>query len=182
MTDHPPPKSAEELERMLSFGGDENDRKRASFRLMGPLLDPEAVTRETGLPPDVSHRKGDPHIGPRGRQYAPWPNGMWKLSSEQGLSESGNRLDDHLSWLLDRLEPHVHVLRRFRAAQQLTADFYCGYFMGQSNSGFDFSDATLKRIVALGLDASVGIDIYGENADRELDYWLKEAADPADSD
>jgi hypothetical protein len=169
-------------DRMLSFGGGENDHKRASFRLIGPLLDPDAVTRATGLTPEVSHRKGDPHVGAHGRQYQPWPTGVWSLSSEQGLPGSDKHLDDHLAWLLDQLEPHAGDLRRSRTEQQLTADFYCSYFMGQANSGFELSAAILARIVALGLDASVGVDIYGENADRELEYWLKDATERADSE
>lgn len=55
----------------------------------------------------------------------------------------------HLAWLLDQLEPHAEALRRFRTEHQLTADFYCGYFMGQSNGGFDLSGATVARIAGL---------------------------------
>jgi len=42
--------------------------------------------------------------------------------------------------------------------EKLKADFYCGYFMQQSNGGTEFTTSTLGRIVALG--ATLGIDIY----------------------
>jgi hypothetical protein len=168
-------------DRMLSFGGDRNVRKRASFRLGGALLDPDAITRATGLTPDLCHKKGNPHIGSGGREYAPWPNGLWSLSSEHAVPASRSSLDDHLAWLLDQLEPHVEVLRQICAEQQLSADFYCGYFMGQSNSGFELSGATLRRVVALGLGASVGVDIYGERVETELELWVKDAKEAAES-
>lgn len=177
----PPANLPERWDRMLSFGGDEPDRKSASFRLMGPLLDPDAVTLETGLIPESSHRKGDPHVGVHGRQYPPWPSGLWSLSSEHALPALGNHLDDHLAWLLDQLEPHADVLRRICAEQQLRTDFYCGYAMGQANSGIELSGPTLTRIAVLGLGTSVGIEIWGEEADRELEYWLKDATERGDS-
>jgi hypothetical protein len=78
-------------------------------------------------------------------------------------------------WLLDQLEPHTDTLRRLRDEQGLEADFYCGYFMRQSNSGFSVSARTLTRIVGLGLDASFGFDIYGERVETELTLWVKDA-------
>jgi hypothetical protein len=170
----PPP------DRLLHFGGDTPDRKHASFRLMGALLDPDAITRATGLTPSICHRKGEPHVGSHGREYAPWREGLWCLNSEQELPDSGNHLDDHLTWLLDRLHPQAMALRRLAAEQRLRADLGCGYFMGQSNSGFVVSPRNLARIVELGLDASLGFDIYGENVETELELWVKDAKEAAE--
>jgi hypothetical protein len=161
-----------ELDAMLSFGGEKPDQRRASFRLMGDRLDPDAITRATGLTPDVSHRKGDAHTSSRGRHFPPWPNGLWSLPSEQGLPSTGNLLEDHLTWLLDQLEPHSETLMRLSAEQGLTADFWCGYFMGQSNSSFGLTARTLARIAALGAD--LALDIYGENVEAELETWVKQ--------
>jgi hypothetical protein len=136
-----------ELEAMLSFGGDKPDRKRASFRLIGVRLDPDAITRATGLTPSIAHRKGEARPPSSvGRTPPPWPTGVWTLCSEQGLPKIGNHLDDHLTWLLDQLEVHAETLRRLRAECCLRADFYCGYFMGQANSGFQVSASTVGRI------------------------------------
>lgn len=171
-----------ELDAMLGFGGDEPDRKHAGFRLMGERLDPDAITLATGLTPHHSHRKGEQRPASRvGKRPPPWRSGIWILDSEDGLPQTNNHLEDHFTWLLDQLEPHIDVLRRICAERQLSADFYCGYFMGQANSGFVLSAQTLTRIAALDLTASVGVDIYGENADRELRYWLEDAIDRTDS-
>jgi Domain of unknown function (DUF4279) len=179
MADQPSPNRSEGWDRMLSFGGDQNDRKSASFRLMGPSLDPDAITHATGLTPETSHRKGDPHEGAHGRQYPPWRDGMWSICSDQGSPESLNHLDDHLTWLLEQLEPHADALRRLVAEQGLRADFYCSYFMGRSNSSFEVTARNLARVVALGVDASLGFDIYGENVETELEVWTADARPPS---
>jgi hypothetical protein len=79
------------------------------------------------------------------------------------LETSGNHLEDHITWLLDQLEPAAHVVRQLCAENGLRADFFCGYFMEQSNSGFELSPRTLERVAALG--ATLGIDVYGPPPD-----------------
>jgi hypothetical protein len=152
----------------IVLGGDAPDRKRASFRLGGDALDPDAITRATGLTPHTAHRKGEAR--PRRERLGdlpPWRSGVWSVHSEDALPQTDNHLEDHLIWLLDRLDPVRETLRQLRVEQSLTADFFCGYFMHQSNSGVGFSVQTLARIVAL--DATLGVDIYGpgpEDANR----------------
>jgi hypothetical protein len=163
-----------ELDAMLGFGGDKPDRKHAGFRLAGDRLDPDAITQATGLTPQVSHRKGEPRPPSRvGKQLPPWRSGIWILDSEDGLPQTGNHLEDHLTWLLDQLEPKARTIHRLSVAQGLNSDFWCGYFMGQANSGFGLSAKTIARIVALGADLT--FDIYGENVGMELEAWVNDA-------
>jgi Domain of unknown function (DUF4279) len=156
----------------LAIGGDKPDAKRVAFRVMGAGLDPDTITRATGLSPHLMHRKGQarPPSLTSGRTSQPWPSGMWLLESSMGLPERGNGLDDHVTWLLDLLEPSAGRIRQLVAEQSLTTDFYCGYFMGQSNSSLALRARTLGRVAAL--DADVVFDVYGESAERELEYWL----------
>jgi hypothetical protein len=148
------------------LGGDAPDRKRASFRLSGDALDPDAITRAIGLTPHATHRKGEARPCREGLDdLPPWRSGLWSLHSEDALPQTDNHLEDHLIWLLDRLDPVRDTLRQLRFEQSLTADFFCGYFMHQSNSGFQFSTQTLARIAAL--DATLGVDIYGPDPDDQ---------------
>jgi Domain of unknown function (DUF4279) len=158
------------LGAMLGFGGDRPDHKRVSFRVMGADLDPDRITQATALSPDVAHRRGEPtgHERPSHRR-----EGLWSLCSSPPLPEGGNHLEDHLRWLLDLLLPHAGVLRRICEEDGLRVDFSCGYFMGQANSGFGISPRTLAGIAALG--AELGIDIYGEDVEVELEHWLHHA-------
>lgn len=140
------------------LGGDEPDTRRASFRLMGERLDPDAITRATGLVPHHAHRKGEARPRSRTTELPPWRSGRWSLDSSNALETSGNHLEDRVTRLLDQLEPVADAVIRLCAEHGLKADFFCGYFMGQSNSGFELSARTLERIAALG--ATLGIDIY----------------------
>ena len=87
-----------------------------------------------------------------------------------GSPERGNRLDDHVTWLLDLLEPSAGRVRQLVAEQSLTTEFYCGCSIGQSNSSLGLRARTLSRMAAL--DADLVFDVYGESAERELEYWL----------
>ena len=160
------------LDKFLAFGGDKPDAKRVAFRVMGAGLDPDTITRATGLSPHLTHRKGQarPPSRTSGRTHPPWPSGIWLLDSSVGLSERGNRLDDHVTWLLDLLEPSAGRIRQLVAEQSLTTDFCCGYFMGQSNGSLGLRARTLGRMAALGAD--LVFDVYGESDERELEYWL----------
>jgi hypothetical protein len=73
--------------------------------------------------------------------------------------------------LPNRLAPQTAATRRICEEDGLAADFYCGYFMGQANSGFEISPTTLAGIAALG--AVLRLDIYTEMVNLELEHWLK---------
>jgi Domain of unknown function (DUF4279) len=152
----------------LAFGGDRPDEKSAAFRLVGSRLDPKLITQAIGLAPHMSHRRGDQRELRSGPTR--WPKGVWMLRSEEGLPVRGNHLEDHLQWLLDRLHPHAETIRRLCGDQGLTADFWCGYFMGQANSSFGLDEQTLACVAELG--ASLALDIYSEQAERELAAWV----------
>jgi hypothetical protein len=140
----------------LLVGGD-HGRRKASFRLMGDQLDPEALARITGASPSKAHRKGDPRPLPNGKTGT-HRSGLWSLDTSGQLADDAG-LDEHLRWLLDRLEPSREALKAAIAEQGLTADFFCGYFMESWNNGFSLSADTLARVAELG--AKLGIDIYG---------------------
>lgn len=122
----------EEMAGFLSFGGDQPDRKHAAFRLVGDDLDPDAVTRATGVAPTTSHRLGEPTRLERGP--AVWRTGVWILDSKGAIPDQGNHMEQHLVWLLAQLAPRAVEIRDVAAAQGLRADVSCGYFMGQANS------------------------------------------------
>ena len=138
-------------------GGDEPDEKHATFRLVGERLDPEVITRATGLSPDRVVRKGDPVLS-RGEVVSLRRVGVWWIDSARGLPRTGNHLEDHVRWLLDLLEPVGDVLRRLSVEHGLSADIGCGYFTSRWNSSFGFSAETLSRVAGLG--ASLGLDFY----------------------
>src|SRR5262249_47598948 len=137
----PPP----DFSQMTSVGGHSDvDRKRVSFRIVGERLDPKALTTLTGVEPDLAYRRGDLRIArPAGGLYGPWRTGMWLLGAEAHVAEAGTKLEEHLVHLLDRLRPHAAELAELIRRERLAADFSCGYFQQQVNSGWVISAATL---------------------------------------
>jgi Domain of unknown function (DUF4279) len=140
------------------LGGDASDRKHTSFRLRGDRLEPDVITKLTGTTPDLAHKQGDVREQTGLQALSPWRSGLWMIDSAPAVAEVETRLEDPVTSLLDRLDPYADHLRQLRMREELKADFYCGYFMQQSNGGTEFTTSTLGRIVALG--ATLGIDIY----------------------
>jgi hypothetical protein len=151
---------------LVDVGGDQPDEKHATFRLVGERLDPEAITRATGLIPDCAIRKGDPVLS-GGKVVSRRRRGVWWIDSARQLARTNNHLEDHVVWLLDLLEPLGDVLRRLADEQDLRADIGCGYFTSRWNSSFGFSAETLGRIANLG--ASLGFDVYADELGPEFD-------------
>jgi hypothetical protein len=142
------------LPRYLTIGG-KVDRTRASFRISGDTLDPERITARLGLQPTRAFAKGDlsPPGRVTGRKYRRRV-GLWSLQSPLPTTAS---LDDHLSHLLDQLDPHADAVGAL-VREGYQADFFCGCFLEAFNRGMELPATTLRRIAAL--EATLGLDIY----------------------
>src|SRR5262245_42055319 len=102
-------------------------RAYASVRFYSPSLDPLDVTLALRLPATFVCRRGEPRLGRNGRtgkvrEYAPYSAGMWSMSSEKWVNSP--RLQVHLAWLLDQLEPKATAIGKLFAAG-VEADFFC---------------------------------------------------------
>ena len=142
------------------------DAKHVSFRISGDDLDPDRLTRLTGLQPTTAYRKGDLRIRRQtGQLGGPYQTGMWLISTEEHVEKVGPTLEDHINWLLDRLEPHATELTTVMAELHLEADFFCGYWQRQWNSAWELSARTVRLIATL--EASLAYDAYVDYEDGE---------------
>ena len=131
----------------------------ASVPFAAEDLDPLHVTLQLRLPPDHTHRWGEPRLTRSGhtgrvREYAPYSQGMWSMSS-RGWVDSP-RLAAHIEWLLKELEPkstEVHAL----IASGVSGDIFC-YSRGKTAQPPAIPKRLRERGTALGL--SIGIDHY----------------------
>jgi hypothetical protein len=137
----------------------------AALRLHGVDVDPAAITRALRLPPDHAHRKGDPRISRSGKgtviEYAPYDAGMWSMSSEQWVESP--RLDTHIAWVLDEIEPRADALARVLATGAV-ADIFC-YSLGRTSTPPAIPKQILARAASLGL--AVDVDHYAAVADDD---------------
>lgn len=138
-------------------------RTFATFVLTGRDLEPQAVTHGTGLRPTHLHLRGEvPSSG-----APPFRHGQWQLSS-RSVVESDD-LEDHLSWLLDRLEPVVdrlppHVPRdeafdsKTSPPGVVVAKFFCYWASDAVGGGPRLNPHTLERIGRM--NAALELDVY----------------------
>jgi hypothetical protein len=132
----------------------------ATLRVMGLRVDPSAVSLRLGLQPTQAHRAGDPNVGPSGRRYSDFREGLWALDSPLPSSSS---LTDHLQALVDL------VLTRETAIGNLKqlgyrVDFYLSAFDLEDSGGFFFPAALLQAMGRLGID--LNLDLYYNVADE----------------
>lgn len=102
------------------------DRAYASVRFWADNLDPLKITLALRLPPDHTHRDGEPRLqrvkSGQVKEYAPYRGGMWSMSSKNCVQSP--RLAVHLEWLLRELEPMADVVRSL-LADGIQSDFFC---------------------------------------------------------
>lgn len=79
----------------------------APVRFMASNLDPMLIIKALRLPPDRQCRRGEPSFRrtTKGRvnELPECQLGLWSMSSEKWVESP--RLETHLQWLLDELEP-----------------------------------------------------------------------------
>lgn len=128
----------------------------ASVRFFAEELDPLEVTLALRLPPDHTHRRGEPVLrrvrsGAVREARAPYSNGMWSMSS-RGIVRSP-LVAAHVEWLLSELEPKAGAIRSLRA-RGVTGDLFC-YSYGATDRPPSVANALRRRAEALGLRIEV---------------------------
>jgi hypothetical protein len=136
---------------VADLGSDFVTRTKATLRVFGDHVDPDAITANVGFPADHQHRVGDFIGSSREHRYK---NNMW-LSTSKSPPEA--TLEVHINELLSRVEPKDAYFRSL--AEHATVDLYCTIFW---HTGFQVSSQTISRIGALG--AAFGVTIYNSDS------------------
>lgn len=135
------------------------DRAYASVRFWAEKLDPLKVTLALRLPPDHTHRDGEPRLqrvkSGKVEEYGPYRGGLWLMSSEKWVQSP--RLAVHLEWLLSELEPMAGVVQSL-LADGIEADFFC-YSTGSTETAPSLPRSIRDRAAVLGI--KIVIDHYG---------------------
>ena len=143
----------------------------ASVRVRGPALDPLVVTQALRIPPDRSHRRGEPRLSlskshrvlDRGNSY---PSGHWSFSSKGRVSSK--QVGTHVRWLLELLQPRAEAVRQL--ADTYRVDIFC-FAMAPDPPAV----AGGLRERAAGLGLVIEVDYYETSA--SLGVRLPEAGD-----
>jgi hypothetical protein len=133
----------------------------ASFRLGGDGLIAAEVNRRLGLTPDFVSERGDKDRS--GRKTRTQRTGVWLISSQRELDTTS--LEQHLLFLLGKIEPVSEALREVIEQQQLEADFFCYWASSAGHGGPVLTPEVLRRIADLG--ALLDIDFYDVSPEYE---------------
>ena len=113
-------------------------------------MDPDSVTRQLGIDPIYSHQRGDR----RNPKAPPYKHGMWALRTKRILLTTD--LEEHIVWILDRMEPVRAQFMGLRVAG-VSTDIFC-FLEAVGHGGPVFQPSTLGRIAAL--DLQLGIEVF----------------------
>ena len=138
-------------------GAHERDERHVWYMLVGPDLDPQAISARTGIEPDQAWRAGEP----RPRTGAPYAEGAWLL--ESGLPRSAE-FHDHLDALIARLRPaweaFIDLGRRHKASVGAAITSY-----GAQGPLVQVSPDVSAALAEI--NATLGFDLYALAGDRE---------------
>lgn len=133
-----------------------NDVFDASFRIIGENLDTDEISSLLGIKPDYSHKKGDANNrkSKSGKVIvgSPHKTGIWSINSK--LPETSS-LEEHLKFLLEKLEPVGHVIKKL-SDEGYRVDFYCGYFVRHGyQGGFNINPHIMERMGKMGIHLAI---------------------------
>jgi hypothetical protein len=126
----------------------------ASFRVMGPTVDPVVVSEVLGLEPHKSHKAGSIRVDVIDRVYPPFKEGLWLISSTVPEDAS---LNEHLEDLLSHIQKSkVQIWKLKDLGYRI--DLFIGLFGTGGNSGTSISSSNIQTIANLNID--IDFDIY----------------------
>ncbi|WP_326564993.1 DUF4279 domain-containing protein [Amycolatopsis rhabdoformis] len=132
----------------------------ATFRLGGDRgASARAVTDLLELAPTFAAEAGE-RVGRR--SSAVRATALWSLTSPVGDEAE---LSDHLTWLLDRLEPKTGELWQL-ADRGYSADWFCAAASHAAEHAVELDRALLVRLVAL--PGPLLIDVAGDDPERDF--------------
>lgn len=123
-----------------------------ALRITGKALQPDELSKLLNMQPTRSQTTGQVFKSPSGKERVA-KFGMWLLDAEdEGFSD----LDAKIIEFANRLPKDSEVWKEVRAGNEV--DFYCGFFMGESNDMLYLSSEAVLAIGSFG--ASITLDTY----------------------
>ena len=116
----------------------------ASLCLYGDALVPAQITTVLGLDPTDAAPKGERTTSSSGKSRTA-PTGRWILESQEQVHSTN--LEDHVAWLLDRIEAAGVVPLTLPGVSR--ASIFCYWASATGNGGPSFSATVLGRLARM---------------------------------
>ncbi|MGH2409604.1 MAG: DUF4279 domain-containing protein [Chloroflexota bacterium] len=136
----------------------------AALRIRGSELSIAEVTRELGVAPSLAQTQWE--MRPRNHGVpvlCPWPSDVWGLDSRPGVESQD--VEEHIEWLLDRIEPSKTSFLRIVAKPEVNADLFVLWISATGQGGPRVEPDVLARLGAFNL--ALEMDVYHDSLEHE---------------
>lgn len=127
------------------------------YSLRSNFLDTQALTAELGVDPSRSWTKGESYVGKTRnidsgdivseKRIYPWS--IWALNTKDEM-ELPKRVEAHVTYLLERLEPLKATLQRYISqSPDIIVRFYIWWEPLDGHGSYEISSSTLVRMAEL---------------------------------
>jgi Domain of unknown function (DUF4279) len=128
------------------------------FRLSGTELATATITQALGLEPSLVRQ-----VGERRGKGRVWDQALWGYNGfPAGTPKSWASLEDGLTFLLDRLEPVLSEIEKYK--QKYDAIWWCGHFQSSFDGGPTLSARLLRRLADFGVDLYIDTHFVDEDS------------------
>jgi hypothetical protein len=115
-----------------------------SWVITSASLVPETISKQLGISPSRSFKKGDPGPGPSGWPKYPW--GLWAWSTEVMPT---NEVENHVERLLEVFEPKADQISDFLADPKFTVTIRIDWDANYPTGGYRLPALTVQRLSKL---------------------------------
>lgn len=129
------------------------EKSVVTFRIFGPDLDPDEITRLLKCKPHRTARKGEPRIIQGKASSYIEKQGSWRLSAPDRMPED---IPAQIGEILAMLESSTDAWASLSSRYEM--DMFCGVFMSSSNDGLEFSPSLLTELAKRGI--ALNLDVY----------------------
>jgi hypothetical protein len=133
------------------------ERTLAELRVYVDDLDPATVTKQLGIQPTSSQKKGEVRTNSIGKQRTAKVGG-WFLSSEGHVTSKDLRR--HLDWLLVKLTPAADALRTLQQNPDVRMSVTCIWWSA-GDGGPTLWPSQMRGLADLGLECGFELAFYG---------------------
>ena len=124
----------------------------ACLRIFGEALIPDEITQLLGAAPTTSRMKGDVKYRSKEGRETIAKEGAWLLSADERTPAD---VDRQAAEILEKLTDDPDKWKSL--VQRFDVDFYCGWFMKDSNEDIEIAPQTLAALGARGIKLAVSM-------------------------
>lgn len=107
-----------------------------SFAITSSDISPDIITKELGITPDKTYKKGEQTVSKHSGSIITKPHNVWSIGSKPTSLDKEN-MDHHIDYLKSILEPKTEILKKYKEDDRFELSFYIWIETDNAGIGFD---------------------------------------------